>query len=266
MPPTRLVLIGDPVAHALSPTIQNAALAAAGIDIRYEAVRVFANDLQRVMGELVAENAAGNVTVPHKEAMFALCDERTATATRVGAVNTFWAHNGKLVGDNTDVGGFDALVTHALGKIPDGIRVAVIGAGGSAAAALGAIAKWPQARVRLYGRTQRKAESLAGRFGDFVSVETGARAALGDANLVANATPVGMLDDRMPLDLADVPKGALIVDLVYGKNGTPLTRAATAAGFAAVDGKAMLVEQAALAFERWFGFAPDREVMRGAMG
>lgn len=266
MPPTRLVLLGDPVAHSLSPAIQNAALAAAGVNARYEVLRVSAEDLEKTVRALVADNAAGNVTVPHKEAMFALCEERTTVAKRVGAVNTFWAHDGKLVGDNTDVGGFVSLVKHALGTIPRGIDAAVFGAGGSAAAVVAAISGWPGARARVYNRTAQKAEALVERFGDAARAETSARTALAGANLVVNATSVGMLDDRMPLDLADVSKGTLIVDLVYGRNGTPLTRAASARGFTAVDGKGMLVEQAALAFERWFGFAPDREVMRAAMG
>lgn len=266
MTPSRLVLLGDPVSHSLSPAIQNAALAAAGLDVRYEAVRVAAEDLEALARDLVADNAAGNVTVPHKRAMFAFCDERTLTATRVGAVNTFWAHKGKLVGDNTDVGGFDAAAREALGAIPAGCEIALLGAGGSAAAVLAAIEKWPRAKVRLHSRTRSSAESLAAQFGGFVRVETSARSALSAANLVVNATPVGMNDDEMPLDLADVADGAVIVDLVYGKNGTPLTRAATAAGFAAVDGKRMLVEQAALAFARWFGFPPDLKVMRAAAG
>ncbi|MDQ6719145.1 MAG: shikimate dehydrogenase [Gemmatimonadota bacterium] len=265
MIPGRLVLIGDPVSHSLSPAIQNAALAAAGLDVRYEAVRVDSHDLEAFVRSLIAKNVAGNVTIPHKEAIFALCDERTAAATRVGAVNTFWVHEGMLVGDNTDVGGFDAAASAALKTIPDALEVAVLGAGGSAAAVLGAAGGWPSARVRLYSRTPERAQSLARRFGDFVRVETSARAALEGAKLVVNATPVGMNDEQMPLHLKDLSAGAVIVDLVYGKNGTPLTRAAAAAGFNATDGRAMLVEQAALAFERWFGFAPDRDVMRAAM-
>ena len=259
MNPSRLVILGDPVSQSLSPKLQNAALRAAGIDVTYEALQVRASDLAHTATELAAEGAGGNVTVPHKKTFLSLCADLSPIASRVGAVNTFWTSKGKLSGDNTDVGGFDAAARELLGEIPRNITVAVVGAGGAAAAVLGAIEGWGSAKVRLYSRRADPALQLAARFSDFVRVESSASDAIREANLVVNATPVGMTGDAIPFGLDDISQGAALFDLVYRVGGTPLVKAASASGFSAIDGTEMLIEQGALAFERWFGFRARQE-------
>lgn len=260
--PTSLVLLGAPVAHSLSPRFQNAALAAAGLPVRYEARHVEAADLAAVLRALVAAGAAGNVTVPHKEAVAALCDDLTPLARRVGAVNTFWSDRGRLIGDNTDVGGFEHLVARTLGAPPPARwRVALLGAGGSAAAVLAALERHPGVSVALHARTAARAGSLARRFAPLCTPVADLDLAVRDADLVVNATPVGLVDDAMPVAPERLPPAAAVVDLVYRAGETPWVRAARARGHRARDGLAMLVEQGALAFERWFGRPPDREVM-----
>jgi shikimate dehydrogenase len=141
--PERLVLLGHPVAHSLSPRMQDAALKSAGIPLRYEAIDVDPSHFDETIDRLRSENAAGNVTVPHKERMRAACDVLSPLANKVGAVNTFWiADDGSLVGDNTDVGGFDATVRDLLGRRPSELTVGLLGAGGSAAAVLAAVESW----------------------------------------------------------------------------------------------------------------------------
>ena len=112
--PGRLVLLGHPVEHSLSPVFQNAALRAAGIPLTYEAIDVPSDGLVRMAHLLADVGAAGNVTVPHKEAFAACCSTLSPVASRVGAVNTFWTEDGVLVGDNTDVGGFEAAVAATM--------------------------------------------------------------------------------------------------------------------------------------------------------
>lgn len=264
MTPNRLVLLGDPVSHSLSPEFQNAALRAAHIDLRYEALRVGVAELARVSSELARESAAGNITAPHKVAFLSLCSQLTPTAARVGAVNTFWTTDGGLIGDNTDVGGFNAAA-QALTPTSAHLQIALIGAGGAAAAVLGAVESWPSARVRIYSRRSGQSAALAAKFGDFVRVESSAEAALITANFVVNATTIGVAGDELPFRLESLHTGAAILDLVYRRGGTPLSRAATLAGFPAEDGTTMLIEQGALSFERWFGFAPDKKLMRAAL-
>ncbi len=259
--PGRLVLVGHPVAHSLSPALQNAALKSAAIPLTYEAIDVEPSRLAHFAGLLRDANAAGNVTVPHKEAFAGLCAARSPVADRVGAVNTFWMEDGALVGDNTDVGGFDAAVRRHFGLPHDHGVVTVLGAGGSAAAVLAAVERWDGTRVRLCARTSRRAAALATRFARIATVVDNVTEALEGASLVVNATPVGLEGHDYPVDPALLPAGADVLDLTYRRGETPWVHACRARGLRAGDGLAMLVEQGALAFERWFGAIPNRDAM-----
>jgi shikimate dehydrogenase len=256
------VLLGHPVDHSLSPIFQNAALRASDIPLVYEALDVDAAALRATVGGLKSARGAGNVTIPHKVAVHDLCDTLTDLAAKVGAVNTFWVRVGKLHGDNTDVGGFDAAARALLGNDVSGSRVVLLGAGGSAAAVLAASEEWPDAKVVIVTRNAERGAALARRFPDVARVETSVERALEDATLIVNATPIGLRDEDHPIDLAIVPKTAAVLDLVYRRGGTSWVRLARENGFRAADGLPMLLEQGALSFRRWFGIDPDREVMR----
>ncbi|MEJ7808982.1 MAG: hypothetical protein WKG32_01060 [Gemmatimonadaceae bacterium] len=262
--PTRLVLLGHPVAHSLSPTFQNAALRAAGIAATYSAVDVMPAELRAVAESLVREGAAGNVTVPHKEAFAALCGRRSPLAERVGAVNVFWVDGDVLVGDNTDVAGFDALARATGDDLPANVAVAVLGAGGAAAAVLAAVERWDGCQVALFNRTRGRAAELAARFA-FVTVANTALDAVRGASVVVNATSVGLRGEDVPVPPSTLAGDALVLDLVYRRGGTPWVREATALGLRAADGLPMLLEQGALAFERWFGVPAPREAMRASV-
>jgi shikimate dehydrogenase len=264
--PGRLVLLGHPVAHSLSPIFQNAALRAAGISLLYEAVDVAPRDLRALLKKLKDLGIAGNVTIPHKVAVHASCDELTDVAERVGAVNTFWFESGRLHGDNTDVGGFDAAARALLGGETTGARIVVLGSGGAAAAVIAAVEQWADARVAIVARSVERASKLARRFRDVARVEKSAEHAVSDATLVVNATPVGQREAEQPLDIGIIPKTAAVMDLVYRRGGgTPWVKAARKRGIPAADGLPMLLEQGALSFQRWFGIEPDREVMRQSL-
>jgi len=263
--PARLVLLGHPVAHSISPRIQNAALRAASIPLMYEALDVAPDDLDETLARLAREGAAGNVTVPHKEAVAARCATLTPLAQRVGAVNTFWHERGALVGDNTDVGGLDSTVKALLGEAVGSARVALVGAGGSAAAVLAAAEGWGGARVMVYNRHMPRAEQLAVRFPAIAAPVATLVEALAGATLVVNATPMGMRDEDFPVPIAMLPAGAAVFDLVYRVDETAWVTAAREAGHRSADGMSMLMEQGALAFSRWFGVEPDRPAMWRAM-
>ena len=259
--PARVVLLGHPVAHSRSPRFQNAALAAARIPLEYGLIDVPPERLDATLRELRVQGAAGNVTIPHKEAVAASCDRLTPVAERVGAVNTFWMADGELWGDNTDVAGFDAAA-RALGTIRHHAVVVCLGAGGAAAAVCGAVAHWPDARVILLARSAPRASRLADRFPGLVTLAT---ALPEHATLVVNATPVGLLGDVTPLAIEDLPRDADVMDLVYRREETQFVRLARTAGHRAIDGREMLLHQGALAFERWFGIVPDISAMRRAL-
>lgn len=259
--PGRLVLLGHPVSHSLSPTFQNAALAAAGIPVQYEALDVEPSGLGAMAGLLADARAAGNVTLPHKEAFYAWCARRTALAERVGAVNTFWTESGGLVGDNTDVGGFDAAVERLLGRRPEGVRVGLLGAGRAAAAVYAAVERWADSDVRIHARTPDRAEQLAARFAPVARVVASELHAVEGVDLLVNATPLGLDGALMPVAPGSIPATTAVLDLTYRKGRTPWIKSCRARGLRADDGLPMLIEQGALAFERWFGFAPDRDAM-----
>jgi shikimate dehydrogenase len=280
--PGRLVLLGHPVAHSLSPAFQNAALTHAAIALRYEALDVPPSAFADVLRGIVAQRGAGNVTIPHKEAAFARCDRLTSVASRAGAVNTFWTDtDGTLTGDNTDVGGVEALARHVLGRAPANLRIALVGAGGSAAAVLAAAERWPGCYVAVWSRTSERAHALATRFDGVAHATRTLDDAVRDADLVVNATPVGLHGEDVPVDPHVLRKGAAVMDLVYRRDAiaevtrgaaptlrraeTPWVRRSRERGLRAADGLVMLVEQGALAFERWFGVAPDRDVMWNAV-
>jgi shikimate dehydrogenase len=264
--PGRLVLLGHPVAHSLSPIFQNAALRAAGMSMLYEAVDVLPRDLRALLKKLKDLGVAGNVTIPHKVAVHASCDELTEIAERVGAVNTFWFDSGRVHGDNPDVGGFDAAARALLGGDTTGARILLLGSGGAAAAVLAAVEQWSDAKVVIVGRNLERATKLARRFRDVARVEKSGEVAAASATLVINATPVGQREAEQPLDVGIIPKTAAVMDLVYRRGGgTPWVKAARKRGNPAADGLPMLLEQGALSFQRWFGIEPDREVMRQSL-
>lgn len=258
--PGRLVLLGRSLGHSLSPTFQNAALRQAGLSLRYEALDVPASTLDETLEALASQDAAGNVTIPYKEPVYARCDRLMPLARRAGAVNTFWFERGKLVGDNTDVPGFDCAVRGLLGVEPRNLTIGLLGAGGASAAVLTAVERWDGCSALVTNRAMDRATQLCARFSS-VARTTDVAALAARSDLVVNATSVGLRDDELPIDVDKLRSDAAVFDLAYRRGETALVRAARARGLAAADGLGMLIEQGAVAFERWFGFPPDREAM-----
>ena len=267
VPPARLVILGHPIAHSLSPIMQTAALRAIGVPLTYQALDVPPEQLDATLDALAREHAGGNVTIPHKEhvARRARC---TPLAVRVGAVNTFWHDAGELIGHNTDVAGAVAVLQSLK---PGGLRdttCVLLGAGGSSAAVLVALTMLGCPDIALSARTPERAERLSARVGVPVRIVANAadlEAEVRRAGLIINATPIGMHDDRMPIDPQRMAPDAVAFDLVYRKGLTSWIRACRAAGRAAEDGRRMLLEQGAAAFTCWFGQPAPIDVMANAL-
>jgi shikimate dehydrogenase len=264
---TRLGVLGWPVAHSRSPAIQNAALAAAGLrHWRYQLLPA-APDL---LGELVAAlPGAGfrgaNVTIPHKQAALALATVPTDRARAIGAANTLTFEPGSaIVADNTDA---PALVASLPFEIA-GRRALVLGAGGSARAAVWALLDAGAGEVRVWNRTPDRARRLCDELGGSpVTASLGARDAVAD--VLVNCTAVGLDGsdpfDRLPVSADDLAGYGCVVDLVYTPAGTALVSQARARGVATVDGLELLVGQGALSFERFTGVPAPVDVMRDAV-
>lgn len=268
----RCGLIGDPVAHSLSPIMHGAAFAALGLDATYDSWLTPAASLANRIDCLRGKDVLGaNVTVPHKQAAMDLCDDVSRTAARIGAVNTLIPRNGHLHGDNTDAHGF----MRALRELPNtsGMRRALIlGAGGAARAIAVALSTDGVDAVRIANRTGPRASALVAALSGtgLTGIETAfwddIGTAMADVELVVNATSIGWHGDDSPIDvdLLDLlPSGASVFDLTY--RDTALIRAARLRNIAVTDGLGMLIHQGARSLELWTGRAAPIEVMREAV-
>ncbi|MBO9316305.1 MAG: shikimate dehydrogenase [Chloroflexus sp.] len=262
-------LIGDPVAHSRSPAMHNAALAALGIAARYRAVQTTAAELVSRLAELRQPGLLGaNVTLPHKQAVMPLLDEIEPIAARIGAVNTIVRlSDGRLLGTNTDAPGLLADLAAARWT-PTDQEVVILGASGAARAAAFALADAGVSSITIVNRSLMRAIDLAAATAANQPALRVRALALNDpavdevvarCTLLINATALGWRDDETPL--ADPPVGThcLVYDMVYRE--TALLRAAAARGARVRDGRGMLVEQGALAFERWTGRRAPRALM-----
>ncbi|MEX2100631.1 MAG: shikimate dehydrogenase [Acidimicrobiia bacterium] len=256
-------LIGDPVSHTRSPAILNAAFAEAGLNWIYVAFPVpegYGGDAVKAVRHL---HLAGlTVTMPHKADAAWACDELTADATALGAVNVITLlENGRVRGASTDGEGFVRSVRDE-GVDPAGKHAVVLGAGGAARAIVLALGN-AGAEVTVAARRHEAAEAAAGlvRGGRSVAL---IEADVGAFDLVVNATPVGMQGEPPPIDPERLNPSQLVVDTIYHPMETPLLAAARARGVPCANGLGMLVHQAALAFELWTGCDAPLDVMRSA--
>lgn len=262
---TRLAaVIGWPVRHSRSPAIHNAAFAATGLDWTYVALPVRPGLAAAAIGGMDALGIDGlSVTMPHKAPVAAVLDHLTDDAIALGAVNCVFRDGDDLVGDNTDGGGFVDSLRFDEGIDPSGRRCVVIGAGGAARAVIRSLATSGAESVEVVARRPDRAAAAAALAGSQGRMAT--MTAIAEADLIVNATPVGMGDDgSMPFDPAQASDGAVIADLVYHPLVTPLLAAAERAGRRNVGGLGMLVHQAARAFSRWTGTDAPVEAMAAA--
>ncbi|ODT80993.1 MAG: shikimate dehydrogenase [Pelagibacterium sp. SCN 64-44] len=255
-------VIGHPIAHSRSPLIHGTWLTQYGIDGSYEAIDVAPADLAGFFDRLRdGEFAGGNVTIPHKEAVFALCDHVDPLARTIGAVNTLVVKDGKVQGTNTDYLGFlGNLDVSAPGWDENEPDVAVLGAGGAARAILVALKSRKVGTIHLFNRTLETAIRLANELGPGIQPHEYSDFSLAapSCRLVVNTSSVGMHGTRFEgLDLARLPGNAVVSDIVYSPLETPLLADARARGLRGVDGLGMLLHQAVPGFEHWFGVCPE---------
>lgn len=257
----RACVLGWPVRHSRSPMIHGFWLKTHGIDGTYEHAEVAPEDFDAFVRGFEREGfVGGNVTIPHKEAAFALVDGADAEAAALGAVNTLWRDGGKLFGANTDGIGFLANLDEGAPGWDKTRGVAVVlGAGGASRAVVRALAARGFDKVVVANRTAARAEAvarLAGRAGEPAGFEDLWRW-LSSADLVVNATSLGMTGkDPLEVHLGELPDHAVVNDLVYAPLETRLLADARGNGNRAVDGLGMLLHQAVPGFERWFGVRP----------
>ena len=271
----RVALLGKPLRRRHSVVMHNAAFAAAGIDARYELLEIEPDDVAAAVAAARGPGWFGlGVTAPYKRVVAGLCDEVEDDAAEIGAVNNVLrTAEGRLVGFNSDAPGFRAGVELALGRPLAGLEVVVAGAGGAAHAVVFACLAAGARTVTIGNRSLPAATALAERFaavgeGALAAValdDAAFVAALASADLAVNATTVGMIDAGMTIPVDALPDRATVFDLVYVPSETPVLAAARARGLRAANGSEMLIQQAAIAFERWTGVGGMADVMRAAV-
>lgn len=270
-----LGLIGDPVRHSLSPIMQNAALAAMGLDYLYVPFPVKSAELATVLAGFQAIDLKGfNITIPHKQAIFSLLDQVSPLAQRVGAVNTVWRSEEQWCGTNTDVQGFMSPLQQQVWPRMDWVTL-VLGGGGAARAVVAGCQQLGCQTIYVAGRKVEKLRSFEA-MGDFGHGKVMALPwekvpeVLPQADLVVNTTPVGMepMLEESPLApewICFLKPETIVYDLIYIPNPTLLLKLAQDQGLTTIDGLEMLIQQGAAALEIWTQQTVPVEIMRSAL-
>jgi shikimate dehydrogenase len=258
-------VIGNPVRHSLSPLLHNAAFAAAGLDWTYVAFEPAPSEGAAAVAAMRHLGLAGlSVTMPFKEQALRAVDHCAPWVATLGAVNCVRWDGDDLVGENTDGEGFVRALREEAGLVPQGRRCVVFGAGGASRAVVTALAAAGAERVAVVNRSAARAVEAAGLAGDVGA--TASPDEVADADLVVNATPLGMgPGDELPFDPDLIHTGHVVVDLVYHPAETPLLAMARQRGAVTLNGLGMLVHQAGLAFTHWTGLEAPLRVMRAAV-
>jgi shikimate dehydrogenase len=282
-PPVRLAVFGHPVAHSRSPQMQNAALAESKLEMRYARFEIAPNELQAAFGSLAGLGFVGaNLTVPHKIAALSFVNELDEAARQIGAVNTIKVEGKKLRGFNTDGKGFSRAIREEFSVDLRDLRVLLLGAGGAARAIAFQCAKENCERLVIANRDYEKAKGLAEELRPFfagprvlgpvarlqaIALEEAAlRFQIANADLVVNATPLGLhRGDAAPLPARLLAPHLMVYDTIYASGPTAFVSSAIDSGARAANGLSMLLHQGALAFEIWFDRAAPIEVMRKAL-
>jgi shikimate dehydrogenase len=254
-------VVGDPIAHSLSPFMHDLWFKEHGIDATYIPLHAEPAALQEAFQAMKMLGISGlNVTLPHKGAIIPFLDRLDETAVKMNAVNTVTFDDGQAVGWNTDGDGF--VRSLAANPLPEKPNVLVIGAGGAARGIVFALKRAGFAHVTVTNRTFRRAEELANATGSSAMTLKAAELALGQFNILIQTTSVGLAkDEGLPLSLEGAAAGSLAADIIYNPLQTPFLKAAKEKDCKILNGVGMFVYQGAIAFEKWTGVSPDTEKM-----
>jgi shikimate dehydrogenase len=282
-PPVRLGVIGYPVAHSLSPAMQNSALGESKLKMAYARFEIGLDELQAALESLRDLDFVGaNLTVPHKIAALDFIQELDEAAAEIGAVNTIKIDQGRLRGFNTDGKGFSRAIREEFSVDLRDLRILVVGAGGAARAIVWQCAKENCERLVIANRNPEKGAALVEQLRSFFAGprvlgpvarlqaialdEAALRFQIANTDLIVNATPLGLnRTDPLPIPVRLLAPHLMVYDTVYSSGSTALVSGAIDAGARAVSGLSMLLHQGALAFEIWFDRAAPLEAMRKAL-
>lgn len=270
---TKLVgIIGYPLRYTLSPVFQNAAFYHLKLNWCYLPLVTENKYLEKAVYGVRALSFVGvNITMPYKQKVIPLLDEVSADCEAIEAVNTIHLKDGRLIGYNTDGAGFLALLKEQANSDVKDKKVMLIGAGGAARAVAAAVAKAGVSEIYVVNRTFKKAVSLCEVLKEKcsfkaqpVDLRDGLTSFVGNADIIINATSVGMKGERLPLPYEKIGEGHLVCDLIYAPSKTPLLEEAEKREAKVLNGLGMLIYQGALSFKIWTGEEAPVDVMFSA--
>ena len=250
----KYLVIGNPIEHSLSPKLHNHWIKENNINATYEKKKLNKNDIEGIIEEIKNDKISGiNVTVPFKQFVIPFLDELTSIAKEVQSVNTIYKKNDKIIGDNTDIGGFEQALKHINYNVKNK-KVFILGAGGVAPSIIVALKKLGAVKIILSNRTREKAENLKKSHSELEIVDWGKTVA---ADMVINATSLGLKkDDEIKLNYTDIGTSKLFFDIIYNPNKTKFLLKAKEFGNQTENGKMMFIYQAQLAFKIWHKILP----------
>ena len=250
----KYLVIGNPIEHSLSPKLHNHWIKENNIGAVYDKKQLNENDIEGIINEVKSDKIDGiNVTVPFKKSVIPYLDQLTSLADQTQSVNTIFRKDNKVIGDNTDIGGFELGLKHINYDLKNK-KVFILGAGGVVSSIILALKRLGAAKITLSNRTKKKAENLKKIFSDLEVIDWGQTP---DFNMIINATSLGLKnDDQIKLDYADIGPNKLFYDVIYNPGQTNFLSKAKKFGNQIENGKMMFIYQAQLAFKIWHNILP----------
>ena len=251
----KFLVIGNPIEHSLSPRLHNYWIKNNNINAVYEKQKLIENDLERIISQVREKKINGiNVTVPFKKAVISYLDELTVEANKTQSVNTIYLKNNKLVGDNTDIIGFQKSVEDFRYDL-NNKEVFILGAGGVVPSIIFALIKMKASKIIISNRTREKADVLKNSFKNIEIVDWGKAP---NFDMIINATSLGLKkEDRINVDFLSTIKNKFFYDVIYNPQETNFLKVGKELGNRTLNGKMMFIYQALSAFYLWHGLKPD---------
>ena len=250
----KYLVIGNPIKHSLSPKLHNHWIKENKINAIYDKKQLNESDIKGIVAELKNGKIDGiNVTVPFKKSIIPFLDELTPLANEVKSINTIFKKDNKVIGDNTDVGGFENGLRYINYDVRNK-KVFILGAGGVVPSIVLALKKLGVSKISLSNRTKEKAEELKKKFSDLEIIDWGQNT---DFDMIINATSLGLKnDDQIKLDFNKTTSNKLFYDVIYNPNKTNFLLEGEKLGNKIENGKMMFIYQAQLAFKIWHNVLP----------
>ena len=251
----KYLVIGNPINHSLSPDLHNYWIKQNNIDAIYEKKKIDKKDIENIILDIRKENLHGmNITVPYKKSVIPFLDELTVNAKKTQSVNTVYKENQKIIGDNTDIDGFEKSIKDTYFNVKNK-TILILGSGGVVSSIVFALKKLGAGEITLSNRTKEKAENIKKIYPDLKIINWGE---VIDFDVIINATSIGLKkDDKININLKSTGKNKLFYDVVYNPGVTDFLKRGKELGNKIENGKMMFVYQAQMAFKIWHKVLPE---------